>query len=241
MLEISALTIRLRSSLARNILSPTGCTTRPLFRYGRCPMDRGGYSPSLAVLNHDDAFFPSPDGKWIARQSEREGIVVQSADGATHRVIHGPGEGEYLSEPAWSPDSRLLIYTRCRLSTGIGCAENVLEIASPDGSAPVQIYSSSSYSPVDFVWLPDNRVVFLESEYIGTAAHFSLYTIRIDTLRRAAGQPDRLLSSEEGDAYGLSRTDAGNRIAFVRRVSQTDVTIGELSPDKTLRLEAADA
>jgi Tol biopolymer transport system component len=78
------------------------------------PLARSSGSPDTQLLRIvDDGSSnyhvrPSPDGKWIAFDSDREGVrgvFIGRADGSELRRVSGPG---HAAVPSWSPDGRQL-------------------------------------------------------------------------------------------------------------------------------------
>jgi Tol biopolymer transport system component len=58
---------------------------------------------------------PSPDGRWLAfgaydPETETDALVVVSLPGREHRVLAEAAPPTYIWPPAWTPDSRHLIY-----------------------------------------------------------------------------------------------------------------------------------
>ncbi|HEX5083920.1 MAG TPA: S9 family peptidase, partial [Blastocatellia bacterium] len=73
-----------------------------------------GGSPNQLITSDKNDFSPrwSPDGKWIAFLSTREGapqIYVAGADGSNARKVTSAPEG--VSEFIWSPDGRMFAFT----------------------------------------------------------------------------------------------------------------------------------
>jgi eukaryotic-like serine/threonine-protein kinase len=175
---------------------------------------------------------PSPDGKWVAKRARD--LILQSADGSVQRIISPRKEDHYPVPAAWSPDSGTLLFSVLRFSPERGVQGNVLQTAGIDGSPPIEVYSSKSTRSVQGMWLPDGRIVVADHEGTVFNSRFSLYAMRVDSRGRLAGEPERILAPQEGEVHGLTRTAAGDRIAFTRQSFQSDLSIGELSPDKTL-------
>jgi serine/threonine protein kinase len=190
-----------------------------------------------AQRRQHDLTYPSPDGKWVATWFRNGAISVLNVDGGLSRIVRKAGENEYVGIPTWSPDSARLLYWRARFDPGGGgCCENVLETVALDGSRPVQVYSSSSIRSLDCLWLPDGRIVFIEDAGDRTLnPHFSVYAVPVEADGQPVRPPQRVIGPEEGEAEFLTGTEAGDRIAYLRRYYQFDVTIAELSGDKSLR------
>jgi cytoskeletal protein RodZ len=72
-----------------------------------------------SIVNDDASNFharPSPDGRFIAFDSDRDGeraVYVADADGHNVRRVTGPG---FAAVPSWSPDGRTLAYVRAEPS-----------------------------------------------------------------------------------------------------------------------------
>jgi dipeptidyl aminopeptidase/acylaminoacyl peptidase len=69
----------------------------------------------VATTREDSRGAWSPDGKWIALNSDRSGdmnIWLHSlADGSTRQLTKGPG-GDF--QPTWSPDGRWIVFFSLR-------------------------------------------------------------------------------------------------------------------------------
>ncbi|HEX6052606.1 MAG TPA: DPP IV N-terminal domain-containing protein [Gemmatimonadaceae bacterium] len=88
---------------------------------GRNALTRGDAEPSRAVLRitsivNDDAqnfhARPSPDGRFIAFDSDREGgraVYIADVNGENVRRVTGEG---FAAVPSWSPDGRRLAFVR---------------------------------------------------------------------------------------------------------------------------------
>lgn len=96
----------------------------------------------------------SPDGRWLAFSSERDGNVdiwIQpTGSGSTTRLTDSPAVDE---QPSWSPDGKLIAFRSERDGGGLFVA--------PAGGGAVRRITSFGYKPA---WSPDgSRILFISS------------------------------------------------------------------------------
>lgn len=116
----------------------------------------GGTRERLLVRSDQSVVNPefSPDGRWIAVQSDVEGdenyniLVVPAAGGAARKVTDGPADS---SSPRWSPDGTKIAF----LSNRDADRDNLflLDLASRE---TVQL-THEEYIVGDFAWHPEGR------------------------------------------------------------------------------------
>jgi hypothetical protein len=115
----------LRLDVREGAFSPTFASTGELFFHsgrsnnGRllvASLDRSGEVSRISALRDDGArdYHPrvSPDGKWIAFDSDRDGergVYIARRDGAKLQRVSGDG---YAAVPSWSPDMKRLAFIR---------------------------------------------------------------------------------------------------------------------------------
>lgn len=104
--------------------------------------------------NVEPAF--SPDGQWLAyRSRKRAGIwVVPSTGGAPRQVAR------FGSDPAWSPDSRSIVFTS-RGASGSLSSQAVLWTVGRDADSPVQLtrLGGPPGGHLNPAWSPDGRLI----------------------------------------------------------------------------------
>ncbi|NOT47984.1 MAG: hypothetical protein HOP17_09600, partial [Acidobacteria bacterium] len=87
---------------------------------------------TLEIASVDNAYFHnirlSPDGQRIAIVTRQQGgdeiRVISSSGGGSSRIVTNTDPNEYVSEIAWSPDSRTIYYGKQRQSRMISMIEN---------------------------------------------------------------------------------------------------------------------
>ena len=167
--------------------------------------------PELWVMNADgsgqrrltsDGGFPtwSSDGSMIAYApaggpSGMSWIAIMNADGSHQRRLPHTDGGEY---PAWSPDSRRIIYNS-NLSGG-----PLMSIVDVDGSRVVDLSSVGSGHMVD--WSPDGRSILFASGRDHTDNYKDIYSMRPD------GSGLRRLTTTRGETPAWSPD--GSHIVF---------------------------
>src|SRR5208283_1439336 len=95
----------------------------------------------------------SPDGKWIAYLSDRSGeqeLYVAPQDGSGKEIRVTTDGTMYRMPPAWSPDSKKLLY-----------ADKAVRLFYVDVEAkkPVQIDQGKYFDITDYGWSPDSQWV----------------------------------------------------------------------------------
>lgn len=99
---------------------------------------------------------PSPDGRFIAFDSDREGeraVYVADRDGSHVRRVSGDG---YAAAPTWSPDGKRLAYIRAEADRP---AVWNLWVQPVDGREPARLTNYPSGQTWTASWFPDNRRV----------------------------------------------------------------------------------
>jgi hypothetical protein len=97
---------------------------------------------------------PSPDGKFIAFDSDRDGdrgVYLANNDGTHVRRISGPG---YAAVPTWAPDGRRVAYIRAEPDRPQVWN---LWLQSLDGTDARRLTSYRFGQPWSASWFPDNR------------------------------------------------------------------------------------
>ena len=104
---------------------------------------------------------PSPDGRQIAFDSDRDGqrgVYLANADGTEVRRVSGPG---YAAAPSWSPDGKRLAYIRAE--TGNPQVWN-LWVQSIEEQTATRVTSYSYGQTWTASWFPDNRRICYSHE-----------------------------------------------------------------------------
>jgi len=80
--------------------------------------------------------------------------TIDQNAGNRSAITQDAGEGGLVySDPIWSPDSNRLSYI------GVSGRASTVFTADPNGSNPIQVYTSREYTPFYFYWSPDSQYV----------------------------------------------------------------------------------
>jgi Tol biopolymer transport system component/DNA-binding winged helix-turn-helix (wHTH) protein len=106
----------------------------------------------------------SPDGKWLAfgqssEQWSNSSIVLLSMDDLSVRPLTSPGEQEYDCEPAFSPDSQKVAFTRGSMG-GLGKDLFTLSLT---GGAPRRLTFDNGWGFGALAWTQDGSEIVYSS------------------------------------------------------------------------------
>ena len=132
----------------------------------------------------------SPDGEWIAFQSDQggapgqQGVFVMRRNGSDVRRVTTAPEGSFDGAPRYSPDGDRLVFTRYDDSG------SALFTVRTSGERLRQI-TSFALGAGDADWSPDGRRIVFEA-YPSPSSRGDVYVVRDDGtgLRNLTGNPD---------------------------------------------------
>ncbi|MEJ2541772.1 MAG: hypothetical protein P8188_17705 [Gemmatimonadota bacterium] len=166
--------------------------------------------------SEDQAMDWSPDGRWIALHSHREGsddVWLRPRDGsAPDRRITFLGRGAEVGWPRWSPDGRTVLVSGTSPTTGLEVLFTIgvdQETGEPTTDlTPIPIEGLTGV-PTHAEWLPDSRSVVAVAKE-GPGRH-ALFTVPV------SGGPARVFHrfESEHDFPGLGVRRDGREVAFI--------------------------
>ncbi|HYN79954.1 MAG TPA: protein kinase [Gemmatimonadaceae bacterium] len=139
-------------------------------------------------------------------------LVIAGPAGENERVVQGTASGDGVGSPAWSPDDKLVAFTRNNTQFLVG--ENIGNIAPSsiwitrvDGGAPVRITDETrlNTSPV---WTPDGALLFVSS----LGGNRDIYMQRIAGDLTPRGEPVRLTTGLNAHTISIGRS--GKTLAY---------------------------
>jgi Tol biopolymer transport system component len=169
----------------------------------------------------------SPDGQRIAfTRNEDTGeyttfthddVFVMNADGSDVHQLTPDKDGRSLSQPAWAPDGRRLVYLDGEsVQSAVPSRYGDLFVIGDDGSAPRRLAARPITDPE---WSPDGReIVLVRGENLPTqSANDDLWVLDV-----LSGAQRRLTSTPPGTyEQAPAWSPDGSRIAFVRFTSNS--------------------
>jgi len=190
------------------------------------------FRPLLADTTYRDTDpAPSPDGKWIAFQSNRGGssqIWVMSSQGGNLRKVTAEPESSQVTgsqriatrvmTPNWSPDGKSILF----ISTRTG-PYNIYTIPVEGGEA--KPLSSAAGSQRFAVYSPDGSKICFPSSRLQPNSLYGFNLYVMDAKGEVAGQPaKRLTFSGSSPGHPVWSYD-GKWIAYVAKDFDTTKTV----------------
>jgi len=188
------------------------------------------------------AFSVSPDGSAIALgdkpgqfgnrevwlQFGNREVWLMDAEGMQARKLYEAPENGAVGGPAWSRDGQRVVYFEASDSDG----QLVSREIHGESAIPLVRFSDWRYM-VDYVWLPDGRLIF--ARRISPEGHFAnLWELSIDShTGKPVGQPRQLTNWSDAGIGEMSVISDGTRLAFQRSSYQTTVNVAELQAQGT--------
>jgi Periplasmic component of the Tol biopolymer transport system len=173
----------------------------------------GGVPTSVPALDGLQGCMYSNAGDRLACSDMTTGaLVISGAKGENRRVVPETASGDGVMLPTWSPDDKLIAFSRGNtpffIGTSIGnIAPSSVWLVRADGGKPVRI-TEDTHLNVSPVWTPDGDVLFVSS--LGGTRDIYLQRKNGDLSPR--GQPIRLTTGLNAHTISIDR--AGTTLAY---------------------------
>ncbi len=122
--------------------------------------DDGSHRVRLPIPETDQLWEWSPDGRWLAGDSMRDGIfdlVVMHPNGTERHEIGGSGSNEQVR---FSPDSTRIAYLASSANPKAGMTGKSVGVVNPDGTGRRTIFKEADDQHLDgLAWSPDGKQV----------------------------------------------------------------------------------
>ena len=183
-----------------------------------------------------EAYYPtlSPDGSYVAFfNKEFDSLWVIGSDGTDpHQVLSlDPGKFEgFGGTLAWSPRSRLLLFTRWRPNGGW-----TIEACDLQGGHRTTIMSDllPGRGPTLY-WLPDGRIVYSVTDRF--RHNFDMWMVKADPdTGKRSGQPTWLATGESDSPAQILADGDGHRLIYLSNGGNTAIYLADLRTSKTLK------
>ncbi|MDP4946469.1 MAG: amidohydrolase family protein [Alishewanella sp.] len=186
----------------------------------------------------------SPDGKYIAFTSDRDGgdnIWIMGSDGSAPRAVTNE-TFRLLNSPAWSPDSQFIVARKhFTASRSLGAGE-VWQYHISGGSGVMLTERPDDQKDLgEPAFSPDGRYIyFSQDDTPGKTFHYSkdsesgIYTIK--RFERETGKMDVILTGP-GGAIRPTPSPDGKYLAYIRRVDfQSTLFLYDLTSGEHIKL-----
>jgi len=192
----------------------------------------GGTERKIAEGHFDGILSWSPDSRFLAtsdanEQNERRSLYLISAEnGQKFRLTTLPNSKAFDLDPAFSPDGRKLVFTRC--DGPYYCGLQLLKLSADyHAVGETRLFKQAGSGILGAAWTPDGRdIVYALSDDGGFNHH--LMRVRLDT----PNHPERLAYTGERSIFPAIAA-GGNRLAYTLNLSDFD--IWQVQPGKPPR------
>ncbi len=208
------------------------------------PLREGALAQSISPDGSTIAFTtggPLHDWTNAAATIARAGgdIWLMNSQGTAARKIVTAGAGVgYIGSVRWSPDGKRLAYQELRVAGGNtwNCAIKSVETNGGGTSVAVTYRQDGAWFrwPAEFVWLPDNRIVYAVAENLSSSQDTNLWQIEVDRSGSAKGQPQKTTNLAGFHMSGFSYTTDGKHLLFESTKEQSRIQIGSLDENGKL-------
>lgn len=202
------------------------------------PLREGALAQSISPDGSTIAFTsggPLQDWTNAASTVTREvgDIWVMNSQGGAAKKIVTAGAGVYVGSVRWSPDGKRVAYQELRFTGGQtwDCAIKSVDTNGAATSLAVSYRQDGTFLnlPADFVWLPDDRIVYAVAENSSASQDTNLWQIRVDRRSvRALGQPQKLTNLAGFHMTGFSSTTDGKHLVFESTKERSRIQLGRL-------------
>ena len=188
------------------LIQPVGGTERKL---------ANGYFRGLMSWSPDGRFIATGDRKSPNELTSLHCLVVEN--GEEIRLTTPPNAHTSDADPAFSPDGRMLLFTRC--SGPYTCALYLLDLSvncRPKGEAQLLREENGPISGI--AWTADGKEAVYGFSSAGDIWSFHLMKIKVE----AAAKPERLTYAGVGASLPAIALRA-NRLAYIQNLSDIDI------------------
>ena len=178
-----------------------------------------------------EAFAPtlSPDGSYVAFFRRDFGALwLVGSDGTGPHRILSLDSGKFGGTLAWSPSSRLLLFSSSRPNGGY-----VIEACDLRGGHRTTIISdlAPGGNPTLY-WLPGGRIVYYVSDPF--RHNFDMWTLKADPdTGKRLGQPTWLATGESDWPAQIRADGDGHRLIYLSRSGNTAIYLADLRTSKS--------
>ena len=180
------------------------------------------FRPVLADTSRDTDPAPSPDGKWIAFQSNRGGPsqiwILPTGGGAPHRLTSEPdsamSNGKNLATrvmtPTWSPDSKSILFVSTRSGN-----YNIYSLPT-EGGKPIPLSKAPGAQRFP-AYSPDGTKIVFPSSRLEPGALFGFNLYLMSSKGEIDGPSARRLTFSQGSPGHPIWSPDGRWIAYVSK------------------------
>lgn len=175
----------------------------------------------------------SPGGSHIAfrRSGVEEEVWVMRSDG-TEQVKVAADKATWAGPPTWSPDGNRIAYVKS--SEAYAARESSLEVTEWRRASVQKLLSDNNLGPSVY-WLPNGRLVYTIGDEENQQGA-SLWMVSPQQARKSEESSKRITRGI-GWISGITGSDEGRILTFLREKTLVSIYIGTVAPDGTHLVE----